>query len=81
MIVGHHILYGKIQDMEKPFLAMVKKKFESQEEETSYDSVEKMDVDKDSSGSTEYTVKAVIKKKIVFKTRPKPIIANVPKKI
>ena len=31
--------------------------------------------------STEYLVKAIIKRKIVFKTRPKPIIANVPKKI
>lgn len=27
---------------------------------------------------TEYTVEAIVKKKLVFKTRPKPIIANVP---
>uniref|UniRef100_A0A1B6DT75 Chromosome transmission fidelity protein 8 homolog n=1 Tax=Clastoptera arizonana TaxID=38151 RepID=A0A1B6DT75_9HEMI len=28
---------------------------------------------------TEYTIKAIVKHKLVFKTRPKPIIANVPK--
>ena len=31
--------------------------------------------------STEYVVRSIIRKKLVFKTRPKPIIANVPKKI
>jgi chromosome transmission fidelity protein 8 len=30
---------------------------------------------------TSYKVKAIIRKKLLFKTRPKPIIANVPKKI
>ncbi|XP_046659276.1 chromosome transmission fidelity protein 8 homolog [Homalodisca vitripennis] len=29
--------------------------------------------------STEYIVKALVKHKLLFKTRPKPIIANVPK--
>lgn len=27
---------------------------------------------------TEYTVRAIVKKKLIFKTRPKPIIANLP---
>ena len=31
--------------------------------------------------TTSYCVSAVIKKKIIFKSRPKPIIANVPKHI
>lgn len=30
---------------------------------------------------SEYIVKALIKKKLVFKSRPKPIIANVPKQV
>ena len=30
---------------------------------------------------TNYNIVAVVKKKLLFKTRPKPIIANVPKKI
>ena len=45
---------------------------------------DRMDVDDDSekpSGTTEYLVRTIIRKKLVFKTRPKPIIANVPKKI
>ena len=28
-----------------------------------------------------YIVKAIVKKKVLFKTRPKPIIANVPKRL
>ena len=36
------------------------------------------DVDEE---TTEYVVRTIIRKKIVFKTRPKPIIANVPKKL
>ena len=46
-----------------------------------------MDVNDDSgnsdkpTGTTEYLVRTIIRKKLVFKTRPKPIIANVPKKI
>uniref|UniRef100_A0A1B6KR35 Chromosome transmission fidelity protein 8 homolog n=1 Tax=Graphocephala atropunctata TaxID=36148 RepID=A0A1B6KR35_9HEMI len=32
-----------------------------------------------SSDSIEYVVKALVKHKLLFKTRPKPIIANVPK--
>nr|ACQ57846.1 Chromosome transmission fidelity protein 8 [Anoplopoma fimbria] len=31
--------------------------------------------------STSYTVSALIKRKLIFKTRPKPIITNVPKKV
>ena len=48
---------------------------------------DRMDVNDDSgnsdkpTGTTEYLVRTIIRKKLVFKTRPKPIIANVPKKI
>lgn len=28
---------------------------------------------------TEYTVKAIVRKKLLFRTRPKPIVTNVPK--
>ena len=30
---------------------------------------------------TRYEAQAIIKKKLIFKSRPKPIIANVPKKV
>merc|ERR1719431_2011588 len=71
MIIGHHILYGKVQVLDKPLVTIKKKQPEScsmlvppgggGEEEM-------MDLDSEMEAKTEYEVKSIIRKKIIFKT-------------
>ena len=79
MIIGHHILYGKIQSLERPLVSV--EKVEMGGELRRKEGEELMDLDEEMEVKVEYRVKSIIKKKIIFKNRPKPIIANLPKPV
>lgn len=66
LIIGYHILYGKIVENNPP-LAILKRSRSSQ--------VLSSNPVYNDTVSTDFTVLALVKKRITFKTRPKPIIS------
>jgi len=61
LIIGHQLLDGKLVDMERPLIVV----------ETNRDSLAQP-----SKSATSLVVKGVIRRKVVFKSRPKPIVAS-----
>ncbi|XP_050094591.1 chromosome transmission fidelity protein 8 homolog [Anopheles aquasalis] len=110
LIIGHHILQGRMQKIDKPLLVVEKQDLRQTSsrdyDETMLDisqvvteSQQELDSTAHSVASNrtvldstvaiehkvvpkvEYLVRAVVRSKVLFKARPKPIIANVAKTV
>ncbi|KAK0094856.1 hypothetical protein PV326_009748 [Microctonus aethiopoides] len=68
LIIGSHVLNGKEVTLSKPLGVLVKETGEPVPEDK-----------KGEETNTRWIVKGVVRKKLIFKSRPKPIVTDLPK--
>ncbi len=78
LILGHHVLFGKVLSLEKPFLLLKKTRTnvptKIQIDDDDEDNLKENDDPPETKTLTSYIVKAVIRKKLLFNKRPRPIV-------
>jgi hypothetical protein len=95
LIVGSHVLFGKEKALENGFAVIKKvSKADGSEDEKRFDETiinestpnasvsileSTVNVENRTKPQIEYQVQAVIRKKLIFQQRPRPIISNLPK--
>lgn len=68
LIIGSHVLNGKEVTLSKPLGVLVKETGEPVPDDK-----------KDEETNTRWIAKGVVRKKLIFKSRPKPIVTDLPK--
>ncbi|KAK9905797.1 hypothetical protein WJX75_006430 [Coccomyxa subellipsoidea] len=71
LVIGYHLLEGKMVDLKKPFAVL--------EKHSACLDADSMDTDEDTTethNTTEYKVIGVVRKKCLFKNRPRAIISK-----
>ncbi|OCH84087.1 hypothetical protein OBBRIDRAFT_742189 [Obba rivulosa] len=70
LLIGHHLLEGKLVNLPKPLAVMRRASVTDAEDMTGHGSPER-------SASTSWNIVAVVKRKMVFSTRPMPMVGRV----
>jgi chromosome transmission fidelity protein 8 len=75
LIIGHHVVYGKIVTLEKPIVVLKRMRKADQME------IEWENGTNGSAIQTQYIVQSIVRKKILFNKRPRPIVVSDLKRI